>query len=495
MPDLTREFKVGILFIGAISLLVYFVLRTDDRPFGMSKGYQLLTTVQSAEGVIQGSAVEIAGVQIGSVRKIELTPDGKATIELEIDPKFKLPSDTKIALKTRGMLGDRYVQIIPGTSETLLQAGGEITQFEKGMDIDALTARADTISKDIEAITAEMKSILTSDENKASIETILKNSASLSGDLSKLTQNTERDLARVVKDVSELTNQMKSILAHADTIIDVTGTGVQAQMKSLEALTTRLDATMKDVQSVTSKLERGEGTIGALLNDRSLVDQVEQTVTDVQELVATVDRIQTQVSYEGEVFAVGADTYAGEMRNTLGIELRPREDYGYRIELVSDPMGNHTDQTTVYSGVWFDGTQVGEMPQTFVQTTITDDFLLSLQFMRRWNDLQLRLGIKQSSGGVGADYFLMNDRLSLHADLYAFGGYNLYPNLKLQARYNFLDMLYLSAGADDTLNGLLIPEGTESGFPTRTNIFVGGGFHFRDDQLKLLMSVLPTPSN
>lgn len=495
MSNLSREFKVGVFALLALGLFVYFVLRTDDRETSLfRKPVTLSAEVDSVEGVQTGTAVEIAGVSIGSVQSITLSAAGRARVVMEIQPQYKLPVDTTMAMKTRGLLGDRFIQLVPGTAPEILPSGGEITHFDKGIDVDALSKRADDISKDIAIITEGLKVLVGDEDNKNTVERILANLDSLSSQLPTMATATQRDLDAVVRQISTLSEQVKGLVENTNAVINRTGTGIEAQMAELTALTKKLDKALGDVNAITGRVERGEGTVGRLLNDQALIDQIEETVTDVQDLVGTVGRLQSTVGYRGEAFLTGNPTYQGASRHALEFSIMPREDYGYLLEVVSDPAGSISDQDVTWYGQSPNGGSAPlEDPAVYHEVRRVDDFLWTFQLQKRWNDVNLRFGIKYGSGGVGADWLLMEDRLALKADVFDFRA-GQFPNLKLQAQLTFLRSLYVGVGLDDTLNGV---DGTLRQFDSLRgtswgpNAFVGAGFSFQDDDLKLLLTQLP----
>ena len=139
------------------------------------------------------------------------------------------------------------------------------------------------------------------------------------------------------------------------------------------------------------------------------------------------------------------------------------------------------------------GAMIMGIAAALYERRITDDFTYSFQLQRRWQHLGLRFGIKYGTGGIGADYFLLGDKLSLRADLFDFQRRAL-PNLKLQAHLNLLGLLYLGVGVDDTLNGvdgLTRQLDSFRGTPYGPAVFVGGGFTFEDDDIKLMLRALP----
>ena len=85
----------------------------------------------------------IGGVKVGQVKQIELAPDGsfRARVMMDIDRTLKIPDDTQAAILTQGVLGNQYVGLSPGGSETLLADGGEISYTQSAVVIERLIGK------------------------------------------------------------------------------------------------------------------------------------------------------------------------------------------------------------------------------------------------------------------------------------------------------------------------------------------------------------------
>jgi phospholipid/cholesterol/gamma-HCH transport system substrate-binding protein len=104
--------------------------------------YTVYASFQSASGLTKGAKVEIAGVQVGSVDDISL--DQKrivASVKLKIRKDLSLSEDAIASIKTSGLIGDRYIKISQGGSDTMLKPGDTITETESAIDIEELISK------------------------------------------------------------------------------------------------------------------------------------------------------------------------------------------------------------------------------------------------------------------------------------------------------------------------------------------------------------------
>lgn len=269
-------------------------------------------------------------------------------------------------------------------------------------------------------------------------------------------------------------------------VIDGSGEDLDETFAEVKKAALKLDSSLASIQSVTEKIDRGEGTIGKLVNDDDLVENLNDTVAGVNDIIDRVNRLHVFVNYQGE-FQVDRS----EFKNSFLLRIQPHEDYGYIFGVADDPGGLVSTKTTTFTETADDGTVT---TRTVEENEVRDSFLVTAQFAKRWRNAGARIGLKESSGGVGADFWMLRDRLRLSLDAFQFtreeereddDGTVLpreNPRLKATARYDFYKHMFVVGGVDDAI----------SNYDRRT-YFVGAGFEFNDDDLKFILGSVPTP--
>ncbi|RMF83961.1 MAG: outer membrane lipid asymmetry maintenance protein MlaD [Nitrospirae bacterium] len=138
----TLELAVGLFMVAGFLAFAYLAVRLGDLPWVTDRSYPVTARFGSVSGLKVGAQVESAGVPIGKVAAIRLRPDTyEAEVTLAIDAGVKLPEDSIASIRTAGIIGDRYVDIAPGGSETMLAAGGEITETESAINLEELVSK------------------------------------------------------------------------------------------------------------------------------------------------------------------------------------------------------------------------------------------------------------------------------------------------------------------------------------------------------------------
>lgn len=134
------ELGVGIFVILGILGLAYLSINLGRVQFLGGGGYLVSADFPTVGGLKSGSSVEIAGVEIGRVEGIGLN-DYQAHVQLRINHGVKLQEDSIASIKTKGLIGEKYIRISPGGSEKLIQPNGKIREVEAPVDLEELISK------------------------------------------------------------------------------------------------------------------------------------------------------------------------------------------------------------------------------------------------------------------------------------------------------------------------------------------------------------------
>lgn len=142
MKKAAIEIWVGIFVFIGIICLGYLTIRLGKMELLGDNYYQLYARFQSVSGLKPGADIEMAGVRIGQIFSISLDQERQvATVELKIKNDIVLTDDIIASVKTAGLIGDKYINILPGGSDTVLKAGDLITETESAIDIENLISK------------------------------------------------------------------------------------------------------------------------------------------------------------------------------------------------------------------------------------------------------------------------------------------------------------------------------------------------------------------
>ena len=141
MKKFDLEITVGFFLLLGILSLAYISINLGNIEIVGRNAYVVYAEFEKAGGIKPKAIVEMAGVEVGTVKSVQITKDYRAQVAIEIDKSIKLQEDAIASIKTKGLIGEQYVQISPGGSDKMIQNGGKIRETESAIDIEELISK------------------------------------------------------------------------------------------------------------------------------------------------------------------------------------------------------------------------------------------------------------------------------------------------------------------------------------------------------------------
>jgi phospholipid/cholesterol/gamma-HCH transport system substrate-binding protein len=319
-------------------------------------------------------------------------------------------------------------------------------------------------------------------QNSEAINKLITHVDDIAQDVRGLTAGQSRDDIRAaISNIRDVTEGLRDLVGKGSSEVDSTGAKLRGNLDKLSQAVDSLNHSLANVEQMTGDVKKGKGTVGRLLVDDTIANNVEQITQDAGELVHSLGSLQTIVGLRSEYY-VGAQA----VKNAIEVRLQTRPDKYYQIELLDDPRMSRAVTRT------FTTTDDPSRPLSTQTDTVTlsRTFKVSFQFAKRlfidpkWFILTLRYGIKESTGGIGADIDLFRERWTFKIDLFDFRS-NVWPRLRVFTTLRFYRNLYLLGGVDDIINNT--PPGGEGS--VGRDYYFGGQLMFNDEDLKALLAV------
>jgi phospholipid/cholesterol/gamma-HCH transport system substrate-binding protein len=456
---------------------------------GESAGYVVYARMKDASGIAKLSQVRIAGIPVGRVKSVKLERD-LARIDIAMNDDVPLYEDAAVSKVASSLLGEFQLRIAPGTEgRRKLVEGDEIKVVTEGQTTDDLMRQMSDIAKDVKEVTRALAESVGTQQGKADIQATLSNLAKVTEALNdtvrenrtaihdivlstqQITSKSAPEIEHILQNVRETTNEVRQLVSKSETGKPADAGEVRQIVDRVNRASENLETALKNVDDVTGRLNRGEGTLGRLSKDEHLINEVEGAVENVGDFLGGVSRLQTIVSLRTDY-----QFLASTVKSYVEIRLQPREDKYYLIEVVNDPKG-----LTRFEQVDVDTTNPNDPPHyREVRSSTTNSLRFSLQFAQSFGPFTGRFGIKESTGGLGLDVLLFDNRFELRQDLYGFGEVVL-PRWRVSLGYEFINRLWLLGGVEDVLSG------------SRRDYFVGGMLRFNDEDLKTILPFAKVP--
>jgi phospholipid/cholesterol/gamma-HCH transport system substrate-binding protein len=508
VKKLVTPFRVGLLVLVAGGFLFGFILFTRKGGLDKDEAIGVYAYFRDASGLGPKSRVQIAGIPVGEVEGVKLEGT-RARVSLRIRRDVALHQDAALIKRSESLLGDYLLDLNPGSEMSpSMEEGGEIRKVVDVQGMEAVFSSLSQITSDIQQVTAALRDVLGGDKGTGSLEriiaslvrvsesvdltvrasaerldAILRNFEGVSGDVRGITASNEESVRHIVRNIEVITHDTREVLATVQKIVGSGGEGdLRESVASLKQTMNRLDRSLANIEEITTKVNNGEGAVGALLADRRLGQKVSESVEDLSDFSSKLTGLQTEVGLQA--------TYLVEQRaskNSLSLRLAPKPDKYYLLELVDDPRG-----TTETQYVQTNPPSSGD-PVIQKQKITKEGFKFSAQFAKRYYFTTLRFGIIESTGGIGADFHFFQDHLTMKLDAFNFSVDELrYPRIRASLRAQAFDRLFVTAGLDDILNNPTRDTNTRRMLAGR-DFFFGGGIYFTDDDLKAILPAVPKP--
>jgi len=486
MRGLSTELKVGFFAVAVIAILAFMTFKVGGLEWMKKEGNVFYVHFKNIAGLDAKTKVKIAGVDAGVIENIELQ-DGQAKITIKIDKSVQIYTDASASIKATGLLGDKYLDIKTGSEKPVLGKGDTIKNVLEVVDVDDMVRKLSKVSDTIGTLAATFNEALGTEEAKKSLKESILNLGDITANLNQTILANDKKMRIAIDNMTQLTTSINDLVDKNKGSITATLGNLKdfsAQLKSdgpgLIANLNKATKDLKDmveenrpavknavesINNITGKIEKGEGTLGKLVKDDRLYESINKAAEGVDRTISAVERFRTFITFQADYLTKPKDA-----KGYFYVTLQPQPDKYYILGAVGDPVGSVTTTTTITNGV------------TVKEQEIKRKIEFTAQFAKRFGDIALRAGLTENTFGLGADYFLNNDRAKLTADAWDFskdeeGAHG--PHVRVGIDYFIFKNLFVSAGADNILN-----KKWRGGY-------AGVGVRFEDEDLKYLFGTLP----
>ncbi|MEE9578249.1 MAG: MlaD family protein [Gemmatimonadota bacterium] len=267
------ELRVGILVLGSAALLTWGVFWLSDRDI-RGGGLEIYAIAADAQQITDGARVYMRGVDVGSVRGVQLMED-QVVLRLEVRYADPLPDDTRGLIRPAGFLGNQMIVLLPGASSTVLASGDSIS-LSVGAEISTIAGELGDKADDLLIRAAA----IFSDQTIADIQTTSSAVASAMTELQRLMEDQSGTIGELVVNLNAVSSQLRSATGSTD--LEATVARIDSITTRLESASVGLDSTSHSLASITRKMDEGEGTLGLLVNDEGLYLKISAAMENIQ---------------------------------------------------------------------------------------------------------------------------------------------------------------------------------------------------------------------
>jgi phospholipid/cholesterol/gamma-HCH transport system substrate-binding protein len=473
--------KVGAFFLVVLAITALLIWKIEDLRIGRGRPQKVTVQFQNVAGLDEKTAVRVAGVSVGKVSKIRLV-EGKALVDIDLDPNVALRQGASASIESRGLLGEKYVELVPGPfgagplPDNAVIVGGVPVSF------DEITKLARDIEVDIKSITNSLKESIGGPQGEERLSDIVENMRLISQEVRAMVETNRVGVDATIANFRAFSSAMQDLVARVDSVVASNEGNVSTGIANIREISEKLETTTDNLNQITGRIREGEGTLGKLvqtdethknLNDALVA--VKEGVAGLNKAIGAVGKMKIDLGMRSEYLP---SLSKGKAYFTLDLDPTTSPRF-YRVELSSQPFGKRKNTTTIETTTFPDGHTEKTVTDTEERK---DELAISALFGYRWRDWVIRAGLLESRGGAGVDYVALKDRLRFSADVWDFNRPDDFAaHAKLTGRYYLSPSVFVTGGWDDFLN-----RKRES-----DSLFFGAGLRWSDDDIKYLLGSIP----
>lgn len=531
MRQWKTETKVGMFVIVSLGIFAFILLQLGVFRLNVNKYRSYEICFDDVSGLSAKAFVKIAGVKVGWIEKISLLPDcAQARVHIMVKSRFQLHDDAYAIVRQEGIIGSRYLEIIPGTpAHALLSAGARLNApGKRQVSLETLLNQSQDIVDNVKSVAQSLGQALGGPEQTGRISSLVENLAKASEHIAQFSQSlnnivtgNEQALKTMVADCQIITNQAKELMPqlqksieqlsqHLDTNIEkVThsltddvnrvANKLEHTAQTIEQVIQQAHDGINNVTEITQKINKGDGLICKLINDSSVYNDIQSVTKTFRESIDRINSIGIEVDAHGEaMLKKNCDYCHHNNKGYMDMRVATNPNWFYKLGIVTSEKGwperfytceNYSDDNCKPinpSSIVIDNGAIKVAPQINRMCVKRNNTKFDIQVGKVFYDyLTLRAGTFENTFGVGLDW-----RLPIYSDtiqwitsleLFDLYGQNRYicdrsPHLKWLNRIYLFKNIYVTIGADDFVS------------MNNRNWYFGAGLRFSDDDLKHVAS-------
>lgn len=295
-----REAKLALTALAAVFILIWGINFLKGSSLFESKS-TFYGVYDSVEGLKVSSSVIYRGYQVGQVISIQFTGErfDRVLVKFSVDKGLELPSNTLAMIQSADLMGSKVVALVPGDSHVFAVSGDTLrSQVERGLmeqvsqQMLPLKQKAERLLGSLDSVMLIVQGLFNEETKKnlsnsfGSIDRTLRNLEGASGNLDTLIQGESARISSILQDVNSITGNLRNNNEEISNILgNVSAISDSLRQASLHQTLMSLDYILATTDSIMNKINRGEGTIGALLNDNDLYYNLNQVSENLNRLL------------------------------------------------------------------------------------------------------------------------------------------------------------------------------------------------------------------
>jgi phospholipid/cholesterol/gamma-HCH transport system substrate-binding protein len=281
----STEIQVGATVVVALVVTLWGVTWLKEISLARKVTVWHVTFPQTG-GLASSDEVRVNGLRMGNVSNVDLVGD-HVVVNLALDSKIALTTESRIAIRNIGMMGEKVIAVDLSTEGTPLSPRDTIPGiYEKGVT-EVMADMGGTIDA-ITRLAQQLERIVTVTDKNGALDRTITNFHKTSEELRLAVSENRTLLRETLGNLNAASKTARSLTTDREAQLRRTLDSFERSAAGMDRLTTRLDSLRASLQSVSSKIERGDGSLGKLVNDAALYDDTKASIAEFKALIADI---------------------------------------------------------------------------------------------------------------------------------------------------------------------------------------------------------------
>ena len=281
------EIQVGATLLVALGITLWGVTWLKELSLNKKERLWLVTFPQTG-GLSNSDEVQVNGLRKGSVAAVQLVGD-HVVVQLALASDITLTSESRVAIRNIGLMGEKVIAVDLRTTGAAYTARDTITGIYE-MGVPEVVADLGTTVEAVAGLSTQLKKVADSIQQNGSLDQSLANFRTTSEQLKAAVTENRAMLKETMTNLNAASRTAKALTTDREAGLKQTLDSFERSAVSMERLTARLDSLRGALQSVSSKVERGDGTLGKLVNDPKLYEDARASVANLNLLIADIKK-------------------------------------------------------------------------------------------------------------------------------------------------------------------------------------------------------------
>ncbi len=292
--NLSNEVKVGItVFLALVVAIIGFRFMRDIPIF--SQSMVVTAEFEKADGITSGSLVYIKGVRVGSVRTITLKEDMNVNVNMALDTEIPIPRESVAVITSLSIVEGKSIVLELGSSDDYIESGESIEGRYAESVMEVIGERGNEIGDDVSGTLSELNAFLNQlnstldDSTRENIDRTIEGTMKTATNLSEMLENKQDDIEDAIGAGSSMLQQLDTLSQDVRPRVDSLMTALERNLQDLERLQVQMESATENLDQILEKINNGDGTLGRLVNDPSMYENVDSLTVELNALIRGIN--------------------------------------------------------------------------------------------------------------------------------------------------------------------------------------------------------------